>query len=146
MYKDKSNKDFNHKLMIWDISAFSEAILDLGKCPMMPQGHHANPHSAWLPLSEKTINTWWCHQLETFSALPALCEGNTAVTSGFPPEGPVTQSFDVFFDLRLYKRLGKQQSRHWWFETPSWSLWRHCNGLGYFCKVTKLAAGLDIHC
>ena len=41
---------------------------------------------------------------------------------------PVTRSFDVFFDLRLNKRLSKQ-SRGWWFETPSRSLWRHCNEL-----------------
>ena len=26
------------------------------------------------------------------------------------------------------QRLSKQ-SRGWWFEMPSWSLWRHCNGL-----------------
>ena len=34
--------------------------------------------------------------------------------------------FDVFFDLRLNKRLSKQ-SWGWWFETLSRSLWRHCN-------------------
>ena len=39
---------------------------------------------------------------------------------------PVTRSFDVFFDLRLNKRLSKQPWG-WWFETLSWSLWRHCN-------------------
>ena len=33
---------------------------------------------------------------------------------------------DVFFDLRLNGRLSKQ-SRRWWFETPSRSLWRHWN-------------------
>ena len=38
----------------------------------------------------------------------------------------MTQSFDVFFDLRLNKRLSKQ-SWGWWFETPSRPLWRHCN-------------------
>ena len=31
-----------------------------------------------------------------------------------------------FLDLHLKKRLSKQ-SRHRWFETPWWSLWRHCN-------------------
>ena len=39
---------------------------------------------------------------------------------------PVTRSFDVFFDLRLHKRLSKQ-SRDWWFETLSRPLWRHRN-------------------
>ena len=41
-------------------------------------------------------------------------------------------SFDVFFDLCLNKRLSKQ-SRGWWFETPSGSLWRHCNALAIGC-------------
>ena len=45
----------------------------------------------------------------------------------FPTQRPVTRSFDVFFDLRLNKRLSKQPWG-WWFEPPSWSLWRHRNG------------------
>ena len=69
----------------------------------------------------------WRHQMETFSALLALCEGNPSVTGGFPSQRPVTRSFDVFFCARLNKRLSKQ-SRCWWFETPRRSLWRHCNG------------------
>ena len=36
------------------------------------------------------------------------------------------RSFDVFFDLFLNKRLSTQ-SKLRWFETPSRSLWRHCN-------------------
>ena len=44
-----------------------------------------------------------------------------------PHKRPVTWSFDVFFDLRLNKRLSKQ-SWGWWFETLSRSLWRHRNG------------------
>ena len=44
----------------------------------------------------------------------------------FPTQRPVTRNFDVFFDLHPNKRLCKQ-SCGWWFETPSWSLWRHCN-------------------
>ena len=44
---------------------------------------------------------------------------------GIPPQRPVTRRFDVFFDLRLNKRLSKQ-SWGWLFETPSRSLWRHC--------------------
>ena len=35
---------------------------------------------------------------------------------------PVTRSFDVFFDLRLNKRLSKQ-SWGWWFQTLSRPLW-----------------------
>ena len=64
--------------------------------------------------------TWWRHQMETLSALLALCAGNSPVTGEFPSQRPVTRSFDVFFDLRLNERLSKQ-SRGWWFETT----WRH---------------------
>ena len=49
-------------------------------------------------------------------------------TGEFPAQRPVTRSFDVFFDLRLNKRLSKP-SRGWWSETPSWSLWRQRNGI-----------------
>ena len=47
-----------------------------------------------------------------FSALLALCAGNSPVPGEFPAQRPVTRSFDVFFDLRLNKRLSKQ-SRGW---------------------------------
>ena len=44
-----------------------------------------------------------------------------------PHKRPVMRSLDVFvFYLRPNKRLSKQ-SRRRWFETPSRSLWRHCN-------------------
>ena len=46
--------------------------------------------------------------METFSALLAICAGNSPVTGEFPAQKPVTQSFDVFLDLRLNKRLSKQ--------------------------------------
>ena len=71
-------------------------------------------------------NTWWRHQMETFSALLAICAGNSPVPGEFPTQRPVTGSFDVFFDLCLNKRLRKQ-SRGWWFETLSCPLWRHRN-------------------
>ena len=73
----------------------------------------------------KTLS-WWRHQMETFSALLTLCAGNSPVSGEFPSQRPVTRSFDVFFDLRLYKRLSKH-SWGWWFETLSSSLWRHRN-------------------
>ena len=46
--------------------------------------------------------------METFSALLAICVGNSPVSGEFPAQRPVTRSFDVFFDLRLNKRLNKQ--------------------------------------
>ena len=45
--------------------------------------------------------------METFYALLDLCAGNSPVTGDFPSQRPVTRSFDVFFDLRLNKRLSE---------------------------------------
>ena len=45
--------------------------------------------------------------METFSALLAICAGNSPVPGEFSAQRPVTQGFDIFFDLRLNKRLGK---------------------------------------
>ena len=74
--------------------------------------------------------TWWRHQMETFSALLAICAGNSPVPGEFPTQRPVTRSFDLRlnkqFDLRLNKHLSKQ-SWGWWFETLSRPLWRHRN-------------------
>ena len=65
---------------------------------------------------------WWRHQMETMSALLAICAGNSPVSGEFPTQRPVTRIFDVFFDLRLSKRLSKQ-SWGWRLET----LGRHSN-------------------
>ena len=69
----------------------------------------------------------WRHQTETFSALLALCEGNSQVTVEFPSQRPVTRGFYIFLDLHLKKRLSRP-SRRRWFETPFRAVWRHCNG------------------
>ena len=68
--------------------------------------------------SEEQEKSWWHHKMETFSVLLANFAGDS--------QRPVTRSYDVFFYLRLNKRLSKQ-SWGWWFETLSRPLWRHCN-------------------
>ena len=86
--------------------------------------------------------TWCKHPWVDISVLecsPAMMmspNGNIFRVTGplcgeFTTQRPVTRSFDVFFDLRLNKRLSKQPWG-WWFETPSLSLWRHCNGEDFF--------------
>ena len=60
-----------------------------------------------------------------FRVTGPLC-GEFTGPGEFPTQRPVTRSFDVLFDLRLNKGLSKQLWG-WWFETPSWSLWRECN-------------------
>ena len=59
--------------------------------------------------------TWWRHQMEAFSALLAICAGNSPVPGEFPAQRPMSRSFDVFIDLRLNKRLSK----------PSWGCRAH---------------------
>ena len=46
--------------------------------------------------------------MEPFSALLAICAGNSSVPGEFPAQRPVMRNFDVFFDLRLNKQLSKQ--------------------------------------
>ena len=77
--------------------------------------------------------------MEAFSALLALCAENSPVTGKFPAQRPVTRSFDVFFDLSLNKRLSKHSWRRW-FETPSRSLWRHCNAIHHSCPAIFMMA------
>ena len=77
------------------------------------------------------ITPWWRHQMEIFSALLAICAGNSPVPGEFPTQRPVTWSFDVYFDLRPNKRLSKQ-SLGWWLETLSPPLWRHRNAFRYW--------------
>ena len=98
-------------------------------------------HLAFLVLKRECSRTWWRHQMETFSALLALCAGNSSVPSEFPTQWPVTRGFDVFFDLRPNKRLSKL-SWGWWFETLSCSLWlwRHCNECSISIKIADALA------
>ena len=66
--------------------------------------------------------------------------GNSTVTGKFPSHRPVTRNFDVFFDVRLNKRLSKQPRRRW-FETPSGSSWRNCNVVPNSDPVIRAAVG-----
>ena len=102
-----------------------KVVWDMGRV------HCGNSESGLLPsticdLLCFVVISWWRHQMETFSALLALCAGNSPVTGEFPSQRPVTRSFHVFFDLPLNKRLSKQPCS-WWFETPTCPLWRHSN-------------------
>ena len=81
---------------------------------------------------------WWRHEMETFSALLAICAENSPVPGEFPAQRPVTRSCD----LRPNKRLSKQ-SRGRWFETPSRPLWRHRNEL---TKYIPVFASLPLGC
>ena len=90
----------------------------------------------FVPIVLLTISPWWRHQMETFSALLAICARNSPVPGEFPAQRPVTRSFNVFFDLCLNKRMSKQ-SWGWWFEMLPCPLWRHCNAV-FLCLQSIL--------
>ena len=100
--------------------------------------HQISKWSMHLLVDTVTVlaRAWWRHQMDFF-CITGICAGNSTVPGEFPAQKPVTRSFDVFFDLRLNKRLSKQ-SWGWWSETPPRSLWRQCNGaisiVAYFSK------------
>ena len=93
----------------------------------------------WLPL-ESHVHMMTSSNGNIFRVIGPLC-GNSPITGEFPAQRPVTRSFDVFFDLRLNKRMSKQ-SWGWWFETPSLSLWRHSNDIWH---VLPQPSCCDIH-
>ena len=97
---------------------------------------------------------WWVstgdahrrHNMETFSALLAICEENPPITGGFPSQRPVTRSSHAFFDLRLNKGLIKQ-ARWRWFWTPSRLLWCHYNGMDSWIPMMRASnvGSVSIH-
>ena len=82
-----------------------------------------------------SLFTWWPQYMmeNNGNNVRVTCPLWRESTGVIPSQRPVTRNFDVFFVLRLNKRLGKQ-SRCWWFDTPSRSLWRQCDG---FCVVVN---------
>ena len=58
----------------------------------------------------------------------------------FTSQRPMMRSFDVFFDLCLNKQLSIQ-SRPWWFQTSSCSLWRSV----MMILITKTRAHHPLH-
>ena len=108
-------------------------------------GNHILPdchHRFIVNLTGTTCYSWWCHQMEPFSTLLALCAGNSPVTDEFPAQWPVKWNFDVIFDLRLKKWLSKQ-SRRCWFKPPSHPLWHHCNVFSPIQMHTIFSRNID---
>ena len=99
-----------------------------GKLPRYP---FKTNWSLWIflycKIANQPTNDFFIRFVETIREHGDLYEWKSPVTGEFPSQRPVTRNLDVFFHLRLNKRL-TQQLRRQWFETPPWSLWRHCNG------------------
>ena len=72
----------------------------------------------WIPLICTESKSWIVYFLRSHDdfiksngniyALLAICAGTAPVPGEFPAQRPVTLNFDIYFDLRLNKRLSKQ--------------------------------------
>ena len=115
--------------------AFSQTLSD--SLQHISTGEHSL-HISWRSthlLHLYFLFSWWRHQMETCSWSLAFVREIHRWLRGIhrsPVNSPYTDQwrgalvFSSIFDLRLNKRFSKQ-SRRRWFETPSRSLWRHCN-------------------
>ena len=147
---DPANTQHNQQLIITSKHSFDVIIACLLRCVFAEEAFHISLLSFYFHMAATSLTSAsggveyntanfaesrWRHQMERFSALLALYAGYSPVTGEFPAQRLVTRSFDVFFDLRLNKRFSKQ-SWGWWFETPSRSLWRHCNDIPRWLHVS----------
>ena len=132
--KKKKKSEIYHKCTVAEVNKtgiiisrnYTNIQSNMGKCVQ-----YVPWRTTMSPLYFKNL-PWWRHQMETFSALLAVCAGNTPVTGEFSIQRPVTRIFHIFFDLRLNKRLSKQSGGRW-FETLSRPLWRHFNACHNCC-------------
>ena len=99
------------------------------------------------------VNSWWRHQMETFSALLAICAGNSPVPGEFPAKKPVTRSFDVFFDVHPNKWFNKQSwagdlrryRAHYdviVMDTYQASMCKHVRGFVVLCYIVVIISSL----
>ena len=58
--------------------------------------------------NQKILLSWWRHQMETFSALLAICAGNSPVTGEFPAQKASDAKLWCFLWFGPEKRLSKQ--------------------------------------
>ena len=89
------------------------------------------------------VLAWWRQQMETFSALLAPC---VRVIQRSPVNSP-TEATDVELWCFLSfapEQTAEKQSRRWWFETPSRSIWRHCDGVSEFHGLWTKWVGVQI--
>ena len=85
--------------------------------------------------------TWWRHHMETFSALLAICAGNSPVPCEFH-KGQWRGALMFSLVCGWINGWVNNCEWGWWFETLSHPLWRHCNGSHVIAMVrmTKSSA------
>ena len=112
-FKLEGQGEFTYKLCYWTGETWKLQLFAVNKC--LPCSVCKMMASSMMTSSNGNI----------FRAISPLC-GDFTGPGEFPTQRPVTRGFDVFFDLRLNKRLSKQ-SWGWWFETLWSPSWRHRN-------------------
>ena len=73
-------------------------------------------------------NSWWRHHMEPFPRYWPFVRGIQRPLVNFPYKGQWRGASMFSLICALNERLSKQ-SWGWWFETPSRSLWHHCNAV-----------------
>ena len=96
---------------------------------------HAHPHN-YLLRPTSPCYSMMTSSNGTFSALLAICAGNSPVPGEFPPQMASNVELWCFFDLRPNTRLSKHWWG-WWFEQLSSPLWRHRDWLATFSKAFR---------
>ena len=129
-----------HQAIIWTIAG----ILLIG-----PLGTNFSEILIWIQkfsFKKMHLNMMTSSNGNFFRVTGHLC-GEFNGPGEFPAQRPVTWSFDVLFDLHLNKRLSKL-SWGWWFETPSRSLWRHCNEMlsANWCPFVLASMWYTVRC
>ena len=125
---DRPRKQHKHKHSYKNLRLLTVRICDVCLCGLF---HLVYPKQYMMTSSNGNI----------FRVTGPLC-GKFTGPGEFPTQRPVTRSFVVSFDLRLNERLSKQPWG-WWFDTPSWSLWRQCNDASCFFMFSRDSFWLD---
>ena len=125
------------------MSLYCSTVLHIECHPGVELGIHRSRNSQFVFLM-----AWWCHQMETFSVLLALCVGIRRSSVKCPHKCKWRGALMFSLICALNKRLSKQ-SWVWWFETLSRWLWRHCNGprerqgkIGYCAALSSLIGSI----
>ena len=74
-------------MYVWNEYGMTRVIRTYGEGSRINPGNGRYSTESIPPVLINQRRAWWRHQMETFSALLALCAGNSPVTSEFPHKG-----------------------------------------------------------
>ena len=79
-------------------------------------------------MSSTSLTPWLCQDIQTFSGLMALCEGNPPVTGGFPPQR--ASNAELWCVLWcMFEQTVEQAMELLVILLPMWLIWHHCPGI-----------------